>query len=94
MFKVFYTSGFERDIKKLNKRIILVIKLEIAKIAHASYDGQFLHAEFRKIRKWKVKYQNVSYRIFYQIYTKSKIVNLILVDTRDNIYKELKRRIK
>lgn len=94
MFKVFHGSGFEKDIKKLDKKTILVIKDEIAKIAQSPFDGQFLHGEFRKYRKWKVKYQNVSHRIFYQIYLKDKKIYLVLVDTRENIYQELKRRIK
>lgn len=94
MFKVFYNSGFERDIKKLDKKTILVIKDEIEKIAKSPYDGQFLHGEFRKYRKCKVKYKNVSYRIFYQIYSKDRKINLILVNTRENIYKELKKRIR
>lgn len=94
MFKIFYDSGFEHDIKKLGRKTILTIKHEIEKIAQSPYDGQFLHGEFRKFRKWKIKYKNISYRIFYQIYSKDKKVYLVMIGTRENIYKELKRRIK
>lgn len=94
MFKVFYESGFEKDIKQLDKRTILIIKEKIAKIAQSPFDGQFLHGEFKQYRKWKVKYKNVSYRIFYRIFPKEKKIYLMLVDTRENIYKKLKKRIK
>ncbi len=94
MFKVFYTSGFEKDIKKLDRKTILKIKPIIAKIAQSPYDGQFLRGKFKNYRKWKIKFKNISYRIFYRIYPKDKKILLILVGTRENIYKELRKRTK
>mgnify|MGYP001583641950 FL=1 len=94
MFQIEYHSAIKKDFKKLDKSALFFLKTNvIPNIAHNPYQYLLLRGEFRLLRKYKFTYNGVAYRIAYEI-KGEKVVLLILVSTRENFYKELKKRAK
>lgn len=52
-----------------------------------------LAGEFKKLFKIKFTCQGISYRIVYKLYPERKIILIIIVGPRENIYKNVKKRI-
>ncbi len=95
MYSIEYHSSIRKDLKRLDKPAVLFLKQEVLPvIANNPYNGQLLHGEFRHYRKYVFSFNRVSYRIAYEIMQNDTVVLLILVGTRENFYKELKRRVK
>lgn len=95
MYTVEYASGIKKDFKKLDRPVLLFLKQSIIQtIAINPYQGEILHGDLRRYRKYAFTFGGVAYRIAYEIKQDRTVVLLILVSTRENFYKELKRRIR
>ena len=95
MYSIEYHSSIRKDLKRLDKPAVLFLKQKVLPlIVDNPYQGQLLHGEFRQYRKYVFNFNKVSYRIAYEIMQNNTVVLLILVGTRENFYKELKRRVK
>ena len=94
MYIVEYASGIKKDFKKIDRRGLLFVKQRvISRISYDPYQEELLHGDFKKYKKCAFSFGGVAYRIAYKIKHDKTMVLLILVSTRENFYKELKRRI-
>lgn len=95
MYQIEYYSSVKKDLKKLDRPVLIFLKNEIFPgIKENPYQGKLLHGEFYGLRKYVFSFKGVAYRIAYEIKQDRKVVLLILVSTRENFYKELRRRIR
>ena len=62
-------------------------------LAENPHIGERLKGEYR-YHRYKFTQRGVSYRIVYDIKSAELVIILILIGTRENFYKELKRRVR
>ena len=87
MFQVFITSSAKKVAKKLPKDV----KIEIVK---HPFDAEKLQKPLDECRSLHFKLNNVHYRIAYRIIKDEQRIDIILVGTRENFYRTLKRVLK
>ena len=56
--------------------------------------GEKLSGEFKNYNSYHFKIKSTEYRIIYRIYKDRLIVFIVLIDSRENIYKQLKQRTR
>ena len=62
-------------------------------IAENPQVGVLLKGDLSTVRKWIIREQGVQYRIAYTIHEERIEVRVIMIGTRENFYKELKRHL-
>lgn len=93
MYLITFTPAVKKDFKKLDKQLLLVLKtIHFSALSHDPYSGELLKGKYRKYRKYKFNFNGVAYRVAYGV--GADWVDIISVGTRENFYKELKRRVK
>ena len=93
MYEIKFASGIKKDIKKIPKELIKEIKynhLEAIKGTPLEYAR--LKGKYNKFRKYKMFHKNNEYRIIY--YVEGHIVKILVIDSREGVYKKLKNRFK
>lgn len=93
MHEIIVPKSVIKEIKKLGKPISQKVKHALCAIAENPYLGLPLSGELSAIRKWAFQDRGIQYRIAYEIFEDRVEVKIILVGTRENFYKELKRRL-
>ena len=95
MFQVFITSSAKKAAKKLPKdvRIEIVSLCEDYIIKHP-FDAEKLQKPLDECRSLHFKLNNVHYRIAYRIVKDEQRIDIILVGTRENFYRMLRRVLK
>ncbi|MEW6607008.1 MAG: type II toxin-antitoxin system mRNA interferase toxin, RelE/StbE family [bacterium] len=95
MYHIEISSSVKKDLKKLSFEVREKIINEILPfLALDPYEGEILQGEFRRFWRFKFKHKKTEYRIVYEIFEEELIVLLIIIGTRENFYKKLKRRVK
>jgi len=93
-FSIFYTSASKKDLKKLSKEIIeIIIKNHLPVLLNSHYNNERLSNPFKNCWKYAFPYKGTEYRIIYQVFNKELKILIILIGSRENLYKKLKRRI-
>lgn len=93
MHLITFTPAVKKDFKKLDKQVLLALKtVHFSVLSRDPYSGESLKGKYRKYRKYKFSFNGVAYRIAYEI--GADLVDIISVGTRENFYKELKKRVK
>lgn len=93
MYEIYFGSAVKKDLKKLPKNIQNKVDAVFALLSSNPKSGEGLGGEFLGFYSYHFKEQKTEYRIIYSIKDELLIVLIILVGTRENIYKQLKRRI-
>jgi mRNA-degrading endonuclease RelE of RelBE toxin-antitoxin system len=80
-----------QGLKKLPKpvREYLIQALEVLK--ENPHQGEPLERPWQAFRSFHTKYNNVSYRVIYEVDRLQKLIILHYAATRENFYKELRR---
>lgn len=96
MYEIRFLKRAEKELKKIkDKNLIQKIKLAINKIAENPYIGQAKKGDLSGIYGYDVYYNKTNYEISYKIYEyEDKKIIIILIGTRENFYKELKKYLK
>ncbi len=95
MYLIIQTPAIKKDLKKLDKQVLLALKtVHFSALSRDPYIGELLKGQYRKFRKYKFSFNGVAYRVAYEIREDELIVLIISVGPRENFYKELKRRVK
>jgi addiction module RelE/StbE family toxin len=92
MYKIEVTNAVKKDIKNLSKNIQAKINDIFLTLTKNPELGERLSGEFYDCFSIHFKVYNIQYRIIYKVYNNELIILVILVGTRENIYKQLKRR--
>ena len=92
MSKVFFSPAGERDTRRLPKKAQDTLRVEhLPMLAANPRSGKMLHGPLRGYFSYDFWSEAVSYRIAYE-FTRNDIV-ILMIDTRDNFYKKLSRRV-
>jgi len=92
MYEIILPRNVQKDIKKLDKSTINKIVLTLEDIVENPYNGSSLSGPYSSLFKWEVIHLGTSYRIVYEIFDDTIQVHVLKIGTRENFYKELKRR--
>lgn len=89
-----YHNAFAKDIKKFDKALKLKVADCIEKIALEPTIGQKLTAELSDVYSYHFSYNKSEYRIAYMIKEDEVLIYFISVGSRENFYRQLKRRFE
>lgn len=93
MFIIKAVNPVKQDIKKLHPKVIQLIQEDHFKlIKEDPYKAKNLSGQFSILKSYHFKYFGVDYRIIYQIFEDEKIIRVLMIGTRENLYKKLKLR--
>lgn len=93
MYTILYGNPVKKDIKSLPKNVINKIIDLFDNLQKNPYIGKKLHGEFKEYFSSAFIVRKVEYRIIYTVNEKELIIYIVKAGTRENIYKELKRRV-
>ena len=88
MYKVFYTTEAEKQIKRLDERLKLIIKQAVEEIGKDPSVGKPLTREL----KGRFSYRAGDYRIIYRAYHSEVVVLILTIGHRRDIYKKITRK--
>lgn len=95
MYSLRYSAAATKYIKKIkNRELKSELKKAIDSIAHNPLIGEAKMGDLHGIFGYDVYYDSINYEIAYTILEKEVVITIIMVGTRENFYKELKRYIK
>ncbi|MCD4785462.1 MAG: type II toxin-antitoxin system RelE/ParE family toxin [Candidatus Eremiobacteraeota bacterium] len=90
--KVEIYSGAKRDLRKPEKESALkILEQTLPYIEKNPFCGNELTGDLKGLRSYPVIHKGVHYRILYEIL--GEITGIIMVSTRENIYKKVKNSI-
>jgi mRNA interferase RelE/StbE len=92
-YEIRLSKGVVRDLKKMEPALRDFIYTKIYEIAEAPYKNERLSDPFKELRSQHSKFRGVEYRLIYYINEEGKLIIIALVGSRENIYKELTRRL-
>jgi mRNA interferase RelE/StbE len=93
MYSIYYGTAVKKDIKALAKNVQDTVDEVFGLLTKDPQKGEMLRGEFLGYYSYHFRQQKTDYRIIYSIKNESLIVLVVLVGTRENIYKQLKRRV-
>jgi addiction module RelE/StbE family toxin len=93
MYEIQITNSVKRDISNLSKKVQKEINTIFLELSNNPFLGESLKGEFSEYFSIHFKISKVEYRIIYKTYKKELVVLVVLIGSRENIYKQLKRRI-
>ncbi|MDR2868831.1 MAG: type II toxin-antitoxin system RelE/ParE family toxin [Deferribacteraceae bacterium] len=95
MYEISYSKASEKYFKKIRDRNLLAaFKAAIDKIKDNPEIGTQKIGDLHGIYGYDVMLNSINYELAYRFYEEKRLVVIILVGTRENFYKELKRLIK
>lgn len=96
MYEIRFLPRAEKVLKKIkDRKLKQKIKEAIQQIAENPFIGQAKKGDLSGIYGYDVFYNKTNYEISYKIYEiNKKIVIIILIGTRENFYKELKKYLE
>jgi mRNA-degrading endonuclease RelE of RelBE toxin-antitoxin system len=83
------TSPAHKMLKKLPPQVRTYVITQTQALRDDPYLGEQLHGEFKRFYSLHMKFQNVQYRVGYEINEQRKEVIVRAVGVRENFYKRL-----
>jgi len=94
MFTVSYGTAVKKDLKKLSRKVLKEVDGAFSKIAEDPYSsGERLIGSLSAFYSYHMRVSKVDYRIIYEILPSDQIVLVLIIDTRENMYDKLRRRV-
>lgn len=95
MYDFYLTKKFVKNFKKLDRQAQVFIRHSIFPILQNDpMVGERLKGkEYKKFYKFGIRFKSVDCRIVYQIKNKELIIVFIMIASRENFYKGLRRRV-
>ncbi len=95
MYSVQYSTAAVKYIKKIkNAELKVLLKTAVDTLAQDPYCGDAKMGDLAGLFGYDVFYDGTNYEIAYTINDKVVLITIIMVGTRENFYKELKRYLK
>ena len=88
-YAVQITPSAHKMLKKLPPQIRKHIVEEAQKLQDQPFLGQQLHGDFQQFYSLHIKFNNVQYRVGYEIHESSQEVLIRAVGVRENFYRRL-----
>lgn len=85
-----YLSDLKKKTPKLFDKIILALENDIGT---NPFLFPSLKGKLKNFRSYHLSYQQIEYRIVYEVYRDKLVVLVIAVGSREGIYKLIKRRL-
>ena len=92
-YSIELTKSAVKDLKKMEPTLRDFMYNRIYEIGEDPYKSEKLTGSFKDLRSQHSKFRGVEYRAIYYINEEGKLIIIALVGTRENIYKELARRV-
>ena len=92
-YEIRLSKGAVKDLKKMETTLRDFIYGQIYEIAEDPYKNEKLSGSFKELRSQHSKFRGVEYPVIYYIDEEGRLIIIALVGTRENIYKELARRL-
>ena len=93
MYEIYFGSAVKKDLQKLPKNIQNKVHEIFFLLLNNPLLGSALKGEFLGYSSYHFKETKTDYRIIYEIKDAELVILIILVGTRENIYRQLKRRV-
>jgi len=93
MFAIAYGSAVTKDLKKLDKEVLMLVDGVFQKLSENPYAGEKLRGGFSEYFSYHFKVKKIEYRIIYKIKDEQLMVYVVMIGSRENLYDKLKRRI-
>ena len=85
------SSATFRKVKKMNQVVKEEVVSQAKRLSKNQDLGERLRGKYKKLRSLHFVFVKTDYRIIYLVDKKSKVVLVLWVGTRENLYKELDR---
>lgn len=93
MYEISFRRSALKEIKKLDKPIQQKVLAKIEECAETPYLFEHLTGDLRGYYSAHCTIQRTQYRIIYEIFEETIMINIVMVGTRENLYEALKKRI-
>ncbi len=95
MYSVKLTHPARKALRRLPKSVLdLLWNTYLIILRSNPFAGEKLRGELKDFYKLEFTQAGVSYRVAYQVFLKERIILIIYLGTRENFYRELKRKLK
>ena len=93
-YEVIFDKKASKYIKNLEEDKKEIFKNEIENLSDNPYQNSQLKGILKGVYSHHIKITNIEYRIAYEIFKSTKRIAILYISTRENFYKELKRKIQ
>ena len=93
MYRLVYTTGVAKKIKKLDKPVREEMKNRLELIARNPYIGQKKKGKLNNIWGYGFNWCGTAYRIAYQIYDDELVVLIIAAGSHESFWEELSKHL-
>ena len=88
-YQVVILNTAKKDLKRLDQSVQIEIwHQHLKKIEAHPFEYPILTGRFREYRKYVFTYNGISYRIIFSISPTEIFIYIVLIGTRENLYKE------
>jgi mRNA interferase RelE/StbE len=94
MYEVVILDSAAKQLRILDQPVKNQIIAALERISENPLSGERLKGDLTAVYSYHLKVAGVEYRIAYQIKEQEIVVVVLQIGTRENFYKELKKRIK
>lgn len=92
MYELIVLSSAAKQLSEFNKPVRNKIIAVLGEIAENPFVGDCLNGDLATLYSYHLKAAGVEYRIAYQTKEQEVVVIVMQIGTRENFYKELKKR--
>jgi len=95
MFEIYFYPPAEKDFAHLHPELQSELKnIHFAKLSLNPHIGKPLKGEFKGFWKYAITFKGVAHRIIYEIDRGRVIIAIMMIGTRETVYKRLRSRIR
>lgn len=93
MYQILYSTAVKKDIKSLPKKVGEEVFIAFEAIEKNPRIAKKLKGEFSEYYSYSFIHNKIDYRIIFKIRDQELVVIVVMIDSRENVYKKLKRRV-
>lgn len=90
-----FATAVKSDVRRLDNELQRLIKEEhLTRIEREPFKATPLLHEFRGLWSYHFAHKGTQYRVIYEVYTKEKVVLVVMIGSREKLYEALRRRVR
>lgn len=95
MYELKAISAVKKDLNDLDPTTVKEIReVHFRRIEESPHQADPLGYVFKGLYSYHLRHAGTAYRIIYEIYEAEKLVIVLLIGSRENLYKRLRRRLR